>query len=675
MVFNPDQPQVNAPNFLGFSRGQEADRSTSTLIKGATEAADSAIVGVERGIQTSIQNEVDDQIGGTRDAFLNEQLGVDPGVDELPSDAKSVLSSAERLSEARKRGKVSDTHYWAKMDDITRRLRHRYPGHKDAVDKAVSGMLGTTPANALRRAVEQERKEAERNARASNRFKQRALASGDLPDHVAANIENMTDNEVALELHKAQRFENNRRLKNLELTTQAAQNRLNDRALGIHVGNVASGVFSDIMNSVTGGKTFELITQARKNPEQLSNVEAQQLSSSISQLKSSAKAQLVQHLTERNPDGSSVAGAIGAKKLEDQIKVIDILFDSITQDIGNKNWNVVAAKTAMIEAKKNDASQEVLDNDVVRYVQAVESLPASFKESKSALNLLNQASTHVQTVVLISDAAKAYNSQATSLSAQLTAQGDRTTGKQKEALADNYIEASVDTGSSVENRTSLNKVLFSPSNDSYLNQQVPLSRRAEVFNKFTNPAYVASQQSLRDKGEVQNFNRWANFTERTFEGLVRPELESLKNVANVRKDVKLAFNPTTGLFEVKTRKTPNINKNAGVLGSVLSGQANPLLPSLSGLGILLESGLEKQDVDAVERLNGYISSMIPVWRLQGKNPAEQVARFIPEGDDTGPAAGTAIQSFTEGLFDALAPHLTPQEVEDLGRTLKQNAAL
>lgn len=72
---------------------------------------------------------------------------------ELPADAQAQIERVQRMNEAKAAGKLSDSYYNAQLTAVAKELRARYPGYREEVDAAVSGITGITPANALRRSL------------------------------------------------------------------------------------------------------------------------------------------------------------------------------------------------------------------------------------------------------------------------------------------------------------------------------------------------------------------------------------------------------------------------------------------------------------------------------------------------------------------------------------------
>lgn len=151
--FNPYLPQRDPPDFTSASRGAEPVRQTTSdkevlanTIKGVGSLFTATVDAADNLIKMNIQDEARGEVEEVRDTDL-ETLLKDP---TLPNEVRSSLGRAKDLTTARDQGSIQEIFYWANMDHLSRKLRNRYPGHKDFVDQYISGLVGGTPANQLR---------------------------------------------------------------------------------------------------------------------------------------------------------------------------------------------------------------------------------------------------------------------------------------------------------------------------------------------------------------------------------------------------------------------------------------------------------------------------------------------------------------------------------------------
>lgn len=74
----------------------------------------------------------------------------DPSAKPLPEQAEAAITELERMKKAYNAGSLSDSYWLSQVLSVTRQLRNQYPGFRDEVDTAISGITGVQPANAIR---------------------------------------------------------------------------------------------------------------------------------------------------------------------------------------------------------------------------------------------------------------------------------------------------------------------------------------------------------------------------------------------------------------------------------------------------------------------------------------------------------------------------------------------
>ena len=165
--FTKGVPTVAAPSYIGLSK--EADKpqpnkTLGTLFKGIGDTLGNVVNLIDEENKTQIDNALYKGVDEIRGA-----QGVDAAVEAVqplipekvaaegagtPPQVESTVSSIDRLTKARADGKIGDTQYWSQVEAQVRMIRARYPGYREEIDKKVSQITGTTPANALRKAID-----------------------------------------------------------------------------------------------------------------------------------------------------------------------------------------------------------------------------------------------------------------------------------------------------------------------------------------------------------------------------------------------------------------------------------------------------------------------------------------------------------------------------------------
>lgn len=175
---------INTPSAMDYSnrsRGTDKARPTDafgTLFEGIGKVVDTTVKAIDQRNISQIKNELDSTVETIRgsqgvDAAVNDPMvtgggnainGGPSGPPATPPAVNAGVSEISRLSEAYRDGRISDTYYFAKIESEARRLRAKFPGYRDEIDKEVSSLIGTNPANALRSSIIRDLKEAQSTA-------------------------------------------------------------------------------------------------------------------------------------------------------------------------------------------------------------------------------------------------------------------------------------------------------------------------------------------------------------------------------------------------------------------------------------------------------------------------------------------------------------------------------
>lgn len=86
-------------------------------------------------------------IGGSYDDTLTGAYA-QATPDEYPNEVKNVGRTAETLQTAFDQNKLSQTQYYGALNSKLKSLRAQFPGYRDYIDREVSRVVGTNPANA-----------------------------------------------------------------------------------------------------------------------------------------------------------------------------------------------------------------------------------------------------------------------------------------------------------------------------------------------------------------------------------------------------------------------------------------------------------------------------------------------------------------------------------------------
>lgn len=192
--FDPQVPDQNAPLYTSFQylRATEparmqplaqsprlnaypiearppVDASTATGVKEAGGLADAALKLTDNVIKQHISNTLQTGLSSIRDNYVSAQaaaLGNNPAQGQslqppqdktnLPGPVQLVQSRLRALQAGYQQGVFSDSAYYGKLDSYVKQIKAQFPGYSQNIDEDVRQVVGTTPANALRAAQQQQ---------------------------------------------------------------------------------------------------------------------------------------------------------------------------------------------------------------------------------------------------------------------------------------------------------------------------------------------------------------------------------------------------------------------------------------------------------------------------------------------------------------------------------------
>jgi muramidase (phage lysozyme) len=166
---DPQLPQANS--YVGLSKEPDKlqpNKTLGTLFAGLGSTLE-GVVGV---IDQENKSQIDKALYEGIDAARDEQ-GVGAAIQQVnspqilpevasnsgagpaaPPQIDRTVSEIQRFTAAKNDGKINDTYYWTKVEALVREVRSKYPGYREEIDKKVSSITGTTPANALRNSIQ-----------------------------------------------------------------------------------------------------------------------------------------------------------------------------------------------------------------------------------------------------------------------------------------------------------------------------------------------------------------------------------------------------------------------------------------------------------------------------------------------------------------------------------------
>lgn len=165
----------------------QASRAAGTGIKGLGDLAEAGIKLTDQVIQEKADQTLRKGIDGIRDSFgvaqaADQSTGIakavgasgaegvslSQGTDNQPIAINRLGNKVEGLTESYRQGGLSNSAYYAKLEAFVRETKAQFPGYNEIIDQKVAGIVGTTPANALRSSLLQDVAETQKKVQSLN---------------------------------------------------------------------------------------------------------------------------------------------------------------------------------------------------------------------------------------------------------------------------------------------------------------------------------------------------------------------------------------------------------------------------------------------------------------------------------------------------------------------------
>lgn len=345
---NPQVQPVQDPNYLFWSRPIqqfEGNKSTGIALETAGTAVGEAIKGtdtaVKRGIDEGIRGDVEsaqaqyetslqsqDPIGNQPSNLLSSPQG------QKPAQLDSLGGTLGVLNQARANGRLTETDFKGRLDQIAKDYRSRYPGYKDYIDETVRNSTGfRSTANEYIQSMIQDINAAQTKKDALSNHIRNELVSGTniFPgtDHIVQQLDagEITPYDAIKWLGQRKGQENAWKLDQAEWDhtkdQRAAdglrmQDKVSSRADDL-ASRYADNMFAPL-SSVNKRKIFDLISEAG-NPKsqgaQLSDQQWMSLDTSVQAAIFAARRDIHQMLNERNSEGASYTSIYGKAKADE----------------------------------------------------------------------------------------------------------------------------------------------------------------------------------------------------------------------------------------------------------------------------------------------------------------------------------------------------------------------
>lgn len=374
-IFDPDLEQVGA-DYTGAAKGIRPDTSKAGLFSDMAEIGGAAIKGINDLFKTAIREEATAGVDAIRDREINmgaQQAGYGT---QVPSEINTAANRLATMRNAKNAGQVGDSHYFLVLDAEARRLRSRYPGHREYVDNVIQDLTGTNPANhaiaMMKTEMSKENKDTERN----NAMHWARDHGGPLAAMIADGRASTMPTEELIRINARHgkiladqkafdagltRTEKTRTLTENAIATQARSQIFGKQMNSDAAGMVADGVDISELNRLGAQYAEEL-----KGPTGGSTATRQQLNLALADYRKRALEHLETELTQVRTDGDKKQYTFGGDMGRENLAAIRRDFEQRINDrikiYSDGNVALMSQDADMVKASEDTAIRELVSS-------------------------------------------------------------------------------------------------------------------------------------------------------------------------------------------------------------------------------------------------------------------------------------------------------------------------
>ena len=375
MAFNPQIPGGDTPSGLAYSRGAgEGDRSgqykgqaAGSILSGIGGAVQTALAGADEVVKQKIYNEVDGGTDAVQSLFGVDDATAAEGGTINPVELNNAKNNLSRLQNAYINGDIKPSHYFAKLNVMTKSLKARYPGYEREVDQTISAITGTNPANSLMSSLEQEAKAeaAARDASASKWFNYEVVnqefIERSFPGYFnLPEDQRPSQSDVMAGVARLKASDSRLQSQSLQLEVDAKNGQVDEKNLFKAAADIASTTVEQTLSGgfSTMGKNYgeivKTIQSMQNNPANATPEALQEMQMGTANLILTVTSNLQSQLS------TGVYAQMPNDKRKEIIEAAVAPLKTLSDALNNEDYGLVQVHAALVEATKNQNMAEAV---------------------------------------------------------------------------------------------------------------------------------------------------------------------------------------------------------------------------------------------------------------------------------------------------------------------------
>lgn len=662
-AFGAEVQPTNDPSYIGFSREGDADRSMKILFSGIGNLIDQKSDFLEEkqkqdadaAAESIVNTTTDGVTGATGDASVFGS----PAGDTVNTEIRNVGSRGQKLTQAYKEGRITQSNYWAQMDSLVKAAKARYPAQADRIEAQVSQALGRNPAAASIETAREEWKsslaETNEEEKAFNRF---VDTNNEFlpPDFFVRQSQGRPYTKIETRHYVMERAQekNAISLKQSKLTLAKEQGNLNEeQAVGTALDEVNQFTNRILTDTADTNKDFSsLLSKAREKGKDFSPDEQMAMRKSFAELKFKVQEGVENILTKTMADNKSTYLNLikSPEKLKHIRETALSRIDYYEKLINDKDYGLLNADVNRTKAMRDEVNRKVLESsDAIRTYEAIKEIGGGdllneFLLSKEGQKLKTDAAKSLHRISvarMMSGDAQSLDSELKKTKGANLEKGEQ--GKVNFYTIKNAVDILTNNGryyKSGESPTQIKintaRSLFGAQNRHFLSNIAP-DQKTLIWSRLAAPEVTEEMVKLRkvDPQLWSDYKEWAKIGfGQTFSGLARDIQEGI----TARPNVNIGWDSKAKQFTLAS--TPSRTRKAT---NVFSASQQVVEEYFTG-------GIEK----SVNEFNKQLRILTPIMEADGQDVSEELLGFIQSMniDDMAPKELSFFSKVRQGLINA-----------------------
>ena len=636
--FVEDVPTV-AADYTRNSQGYKADTSIGGLFGDAADILTNTVKAGAQLLKDQIRSEETAGVDDIRNAELDrgaEALGYGTR-QKTPAELERSLERAKFMTEAKAAGTIGGSHYDLVLDAEARRMRARYPGHREYIDQVMSDLTGMTPAN---HAIAQMRAETNKEGREAS--KSAAIAWAMDPKHggpfnegrkyiEAAGIN--VDLSTLLKMNartSAQLAVQEDTLRNINFDekNKAATEKDYERVAGKALFNSQFGAAR--AGLAGAGVTYEKlqsqiaeIDEARAQNKPISAEAEQQVRAGIAKFEQERATEfdriMFEPHTETDKDGNkrtfNLAQRIGEGKIDALWKNYDIRTKNLVKPLRDKDTGALTTNASHAQAATDATVADIMASEpfFVRqgaYAKVLSPQLAAAQINRSPQGLRVLQKFHRDYIIQGLGTDENHTDSLTKSTEIMRKSGmsEEDIAKTNKAATDVFIESLRKPDITPRDRAAIVKHLFGDGSisTSFYGKQTP-DKRDELYGKLLDPTITQHIYDNTDPATISRYEKWAD---QAAAMRIQQGATDTSNVLRTNSRYGIQFNQVTSQFEHGRNENFDMRTEQALRGGTPAG----------------DYGMQMAAERLIRDLNKSVNHYKPIAEAKGEDVNEYIAK-------------------------------------------------